>query len=466
MDFKRIKLEDFKKLKPFLNNVGESSCESTFISLFVWADFYDNGYCIVDDILFMRSLDDDGYRYSIPFCKEEDLEKAVNLLKEELYPEKPCFWAQEGSRFEKFKEIFSSEYVFLVEQDASDYIYLTENLSTLSGKKYHSKRNHISNFSKHFNWQYATINKENSDKIKECADTWYKENLTYDADSLLAEKQGIYTILDNMEFLGANGGCILVDEKVVAFAIGSPINNEVFDIHFEKALSDYQGAYAVINREFAKNDLGDYKYINREDDLGIEGLRKAKLSYKPVKLLKKYLCNPKRYTDKQLRECRDIYTTAFGNSGEFDDILFNEFQNSIEILENENGIATMLFKMPCKIIDNDSLFDAFYIYAVATKPTEQRKGYAGKLLEKAFGEGNNILFLKPVNESLIKFYEQNGYKAITANANKNDNLYIEVSDVHKKLFELCDIPKSDYTLMYRYKNPLDMNGISFSETLE
>lgn len=467
MDFKRIELEDFKILKRFLNNEGEASCESTFISLFVWADFYDNGYCVMNDILFMRSTDGDGYRYSIPFCKDEDLEKAVNLLTKELYPKKPCFWAQEGARFEKFKELFSENYAFLEEDDAADYIYLTEDLSTLSGKKYHSKRNHITKFSKQFNWEYSSINNKNIDKVKECAEKWYMENSSEDDDnSLLAEKEGIFTILDNLEILNARGGCVLVDNNVIAFAIGSPINTEVFDIHFEKALSDYQGAYSVINREFAKNELKDFKYINREDDLGIEGLRKAKLSYKPVKLLKKYLCDPKRYTKDTLSQCREIYNTAFGEYGEFDNILFDAFQNNIEILEHNSKVLSMLFKLPCTIVNNGNLIDAFYVYAVATNVTEQHKGYASKLLEMAYGDGSKALFLKPFNTDLIKFYEQNGYKALTANSDKNENLYVGVSDVHAILSTFCDLPTGDYTLMYRYNQPLDLNGISFAETLE
>ena len=467
MNFKRIRLEDFNSLKPFLNNEGEASCESTFISLFVWADFYDNSYCIVDDILFMRSLDGDEYRYSIPFCKDYDLEKAVKLLTDELYPQKPKFWAQEGARFDKFKELFSEYYVFLEEDNAADYIYLAEDLSTLRGKKYHSKRNHIANFSKSFDWEYAGVNDKNIDLVKECAQNWYNENLSLDDDnSLLSEKEGIFTILDNLDVLNAKGGCILVDGKVIAFAIGSPINNEVFDIHFEKALGCFQGAYSVINREFAKNELNDFKYINREDDLGIEGLRKAKLSYKPVRLLKKYLCDPKKYTNDQLLQCREIYENAFGKNGEFDDLLFNQFQNFIEILEHKKTVVSMLFSIPCTIANNGVLLDGYYIYAVATDKDHQHKGYASKLLEKAYGDGSKVLFLKPFNSDLVKFYEQNGYKVSTATAQENENLYVRVSSTHTALSSLCDIPTNNYTLMYRYNKPLDLNGISFAETLE
>ena len=95
-----------------------------------------------------------------------------------------------------------------------------------------------------------------------------------------------------MDILSVKGCAIYVGEEIAAFAIGSPINQNVFNIHIEKALDEYIGAYAVINREFAKM-LDQYTYINREDDMGLSGLRTAKLSYKPEILLKKYLCIPK-----------------------------------------------------------------------------------------------------------------------------------------------------------------------------
>ena len=88
------------------------------------------------------------------------------------------------------------------------------------------------------------------------------------------------------------------------------------------------------------------------------------------------------------------------------------------------------------------------------------------MLEKAYGDGLKVLFLKPFSSDLVKFYEQNGYKVATASARENTNLYVDVSSVHSTLSTLCDVPKTDYTLMYRYDKPLDLNGISFLDTLE
>ena len=112
-------------------------------------------------------------------------------------------------------------------------------------------------------------------------------------EELKTEMRGVQLMLDNMEYLDIKGGAILIDDDVIAFALGSAINDQIFNIHSEKALSGFDAAYTVINREFARKNAQGYKYINREDDLGIDGLRKSKLSYKPQILLQKYICTKK-----------------------------------------------------------------------------------------------------------------------------------------------------------------------------
>ena len=120
------------------------------------------------------------------------------------------------------------------------------------------------------------------------AEQWYAERPDA-AGELAAEKAAVWEALRNHDKMDLSGGLIRIDEKVVAFTFGSPLNEDTFDVHVEKALSEYAGAYTVINQEFAKT-LSGYTYINRENDVGVEGLRKAKQSYRPAIWLEKYLC--------------------------------------------------------------------------------------------------------------------------------------------------------------------------------
>lgn len=284
LEFKPFEPKDFEIYKQFLKE-GEYSCENTFVNLLVWQKSYNNMFALCDGQFIVKSGGIEGENFALPFG--DDFEKGMNLIFE-YCGKMPDFWVQEGPRFAKFKALYGNKYSFQENRDAFDYIYLQEDLANLSGKKYHSKRNHISAFSKKYDWRYENLNDNNVTDFISCAEEWFK---TRETDRLLkAEESGVKTVLQNYKKLGVLGGIIYVEEKPVAFTFGSAINREVFDVHTEKALPQFAEGYTVINREFAKNELSGYKYINREDDLGLEGLRKAKLSYKPQILLKKYYC--------------------------------------------------------------------------------------------------------------------------------------------------------------------------------
>ena len=287
LKFKKTEIGDIEVFKKYIGFSGELSCESAFVNLLIWQSAYNNMWAEEDGQLIIKSGKGEDSSYRLPFGN--DFLKGINLIREYSGEEYPDFWVQEGKRLDNFKANFGDKYLFEENRDAFDYIYLREDLANLSGKKYHGKRNHISAFSKKHNWSFKPITAENTEDVKLCAEKWYKENADREDKYLRCEKQGIITILDNMELLGVRGGAVYVDGKVVAFTLGSRISDEIFDIHIEKALSDYAEGYTVINREFART-LTEYKYINREDDMGLEGLRKAKLSYKPAILLKKYAC--------------------------------------------------------------------------------------------------------------------------------------------------------------------------------
>ena len=290
MNFKKIELADKDILTPYLQNADELTCEISFVNLLLWQSLYNNCYCIEDGILYLKSYDDNIVTYSLPFG---DIKTGFEKIAAHTNTPYPDIWAQEGARFNEFKRLYGKYYDITESRNEFDYIYNSADLINLSGKKYHSKRNHISAFSKRFNWHYEDITSGNIDKVRECASIWYAQSDDRMDDELKTEMRGVLLMLDNMNFLNIKGGAIVIDDIVVAFTLGSAINKQIYNIHIEKAIAGYETAYTVINREFAARNLESFKYINREDDLGLEGLRKSKLSYKPEIILPKYICTKK-----------------------------------------------------------------------------------------------------------------------------------------------------------------------------
>lgn len=265
------------------NRIIEMSCDNTLANLLIW----NPNYNISDGQIIVKEKDGNIFRLPI----DGELEKGIDHIRELENNQYPIFWSAEGQRLDEFRQKYGDRYTFVEDRNSFDYVYLRENLANLPGRKYHSKRNHISAFSRKYDWHYEALTDENIDKFRECAIRWYQSR--DDANNTLEiERKGIELLFDHYKELNIMGGGIVIDNNIVAFSLGSEINPDMFDVCIEKALPEYAEAYAVINREFARNL--DYTYINREDDMGIEGLRKAKLSYHPEFLIKKYYCYPKQ----------------------------------------------------------------------------------------------------------------------------------------------------------------------------
>lgn len=178
-------------------------------------------------------------------------------------------------------------------RDEFDYVYLVEDLACLAGRKYHAKRNHITSFSNEHVWRYEELCDNNVADVLVAADTWYQQRVAVYGDpdeALKAENEAIHELLSHRRECELMGGLIRTEGCVVAFTFGAPLTDDTFDTLVEKALSPYEKAYAVINREFSRNTLRGYTYVNRENDVGVEGLRRAKLSYHPTMLVKKIMC--------------------------------------------------------------------------------------------------------------------------------------------------------------------------------
>ena len=430
LEFKKIELCDIEKIKAFTQNNEILACEKNLANLIIWQKAYNNMYAIKDGMLFLKSGKEKSQSFSIPIGG--DIKKGLDMIFEYAAPEKPRFWVQNDGKIADFKELLGESYDISPVRDAFDYIYKREDLANLSGKKYHSKRNHIAAFSKQHSWYFEPITDSNKAEVLECAEKWYSENFNRMDEYMAIEKEGITTLLENMELLNVRGGAIFVDGMVVAFTLGSPINENVFDIHIEKALKDYATAYTVINNEFAKT-LRDYEFINREDDMGLEGLRKAKLSYKPEMMLKKYRCRP------LVLSCMRLYDNAF-HDGPFTTKLFDLCFDNIKTLRVGGETVALCFLLPCEIGGKT----AKYIYGFTVKEKYRGQGYGKALMEEIKNETDEILILRPANDGLIDYYKQFDFCEVSA-SNEKGEISVVPTDSFKKLCEKDK--KGQYTAM-------------------
>ena len=178
---------------------------------------------------------------------------------------------------EELDRLFPGKFIYEADRDGYDYLYEIDRLADLPGKKLHNKRNHISRFlDNNPSWVYEEITPESLPECLEMDKEWYRRSMIREG---AAEERDL------------GGGLIRVYGEVVAFTMGDVLSSDTFDVHFEKAYGELQGAYALINREFARWVRGRHpgiKYLNREDDMGVEGLRKAKESYYPDLMVEKH----------------------------------------------------------------------------------------------------------------------------------------------------------------------------------
>ena len=289
--FKDVTLADRDTITSFTMKSDRRNCDLSFSNLCSWRFLYDTQFAVVDNFLVFKFWAGNQLAYMMP-VGTGDLKAILGELIEDARKENQhfCMLGVCSNMRADLEAILPEQFTFTEDRDYADYIYLRSDLSTLKGKKFQAKRNHINRFRNTYpDYEYTPIT---PDRIQECLDLeaeWCKVNNCDQQEGTGNERRALIYALHNFETLGLTGGILHVNGKIVAFTFGMPINHETFGVHVEKADTSIEGAYAMINYEFANRIPEQYIYINREEDLGLEGLRKAKLSYQPVTILEKYM---------------------------------------------------------------------------------------------------------------------------------------------------------------------------------
>jgi len=231
-------------------------------------------YARVGDGIVVASFMNETPHVMLPLCS--DVPAAIDVLKEELE-----FFVLEPLTDKMVAEL-RAQNVCLVTRPApeySDYIYDAEALRTLAGNAYHKKRNHANKFASRYDAKYVPLTQENARELcLPLLEKWYGEK----GGEAFDERTAVSELIENFDALELRGAALTVEGSVVAFTIGELIGEDTAHIIIEKADTSYDGSYAAINRAFLVNEFPDAKYVNREEDLGIPGLRKAKMSYRPI----------------------------------------------------------------------------------------------------------------------------------------------------------------------------------------
>ncbi len=288
-NFREIDVSDINSFKNCLGNRFNNS-ESSVATMYMWQHYAEVKYCIEDNTVFSIYKDKNGvYSSFMPYgkdrCSAETVDKLIKLYKENNANLKIRLCTDD---FVDFLHLAKYDISVHETPNSFDYVYNTKDLIELKGKKFHGKKNHFNSFTKKYSYDYVKYEKS---MLGPCLDFCSRILKDHYADNIRGydiEMASISKTFNNFDLLGLKCGTIMLDDKIIALSVGELLNDKYALIHIEKADYEYREAYSVINRLFLINEFSDTLYVNREEDMGIEGLRRAKQSYHPCHMIKKY----------------------------------------------------------------------------------------------------------------------------------------------------------------------------------
>ncbi len=289
INFKPVTLSDKDLYEEYLMKSEPRGCNFSFANVYCWGK-----QNLAEEYGCMLTLSQFGkhFIYQYPLGSGDKKTAIDDIIEDAKERNIPCrFSGLLQYECEELEAMFPNKFEFKPNRDADDYVYDINDLADLKGKKYHGKRNHLNRFyAAHPYFIAEPINDGNIDAVKYMVEKWFSHRQVPEGDSFTLEKEALEKAFNFYKELELETLVIKENDEILAFTMASRICDNMFDVHFEKALIDLEGGYTAINCEFAKYIRSKYpevEYLNREEDMGLEGLRKAKLSYRPHHMIEK-----------------------------------------------------------------------------------------------------------------------------------------------------------------------------------
>ncbi|MDE6446253.1 MAG: GNAT family N-acetyltransferase [Alistipes sp.] len=413
IEFRPVRLADRAAIERLTKPSGTRNCDLAFANMFCWQPLYRSAWAEVDGFLVIRFHVDGGTRigYMQPVGAGDfthllpELEEDARRLGQRLR-----LYGLTDEGCERIRRACPGAFAFASDRALEDYIYRADDLRTLAGRHYQPKRNHINRFKAEYpDHRYEELTPDRFDECMALEREWRRVHEGHTSE-LCAEQRAMQRAFAHFDELGLRGGCIYVGDRLAAFTYGSAVSDDTFVTHVEKADTAYEGAFTIINKSFAEHLPGQFAFINREEDLGLDGLRHAKLSYHPAELLHKFAAIRLQPDE---AACKELWQRVFGDDDAFvDAFLLRHYDRSRMLaVEQEGRLAAMLHLLPF----DTALGRASYIYGVATDPAYRGRGLASQLMREALRQcderGDEAVFLIPTpgQPRLRDFYGRFGF---------------------------------------------------------
>lgn len=418
--FRPLSTDALSEIRSYTLTAPFRNCDFAVPNLYCWQFLYDTEYACVAQFLLLRFHFGVHRRlaYMAP-VGTGDLNAVLALMADDAAAqgEELCLCGVSDEQKVRLEALSAEGFHYINDRDYNDYLYLRTSLATLSGKALQPKRNHINRFLRLYpDYEYRPLRATDRE---ECLALWHRWRDHQEVDDGQDDElRAIVYAFDHYDLLGFRGGALCVGGRMVAFTYGSPVNEDTFAVHVEKADADVEGAYTMINKCFAASLPEQYTYLNREEDLGIEGLRRAKLSYHPDQLLHKWMVvqKPQVWDDVRLEQAlRALWQTVFADGEAFLDRFFAQYYRRDRVLYTlqQGVLVSALYCLPLRVAERPDL-KVCYLYAVSTHPDWRGRGLMTALLRRAAQhlrtEGVDALVLLPADAALTEFYRPLGYR--------------------------------------------------------